>query len=182
MNYDEALQWHKTLLSAISLMMQPKCFLELGLWYAPAMRDLALNCKEMHGVDSQHYPDFVPSNATIHKMTTDEFFAGPGKTVTPPDLVFVDADHRSSQVMRDLENIAMIAAENCVVAIHDTYPSGPEFTVEGHCADSYKVPDMLIWEHVTLPFPPGLTLCRMHPRSRVRARALIRNSRGRGTS
>lgn len=167
MSYDDDLQWHKTLLRALALRMKPKCFLELGLWVVPAMMDLPSDCSEMHGVDNATFPKFVPSNATIHAMTTDEFFAGPGKTITPPDLVFVDADHHSPQVMRDLNNVAMIAAENCIVVIHDTYPGGPEFTVDGHCADSYKVPGMLIWEHVTLPFPPGVTICRMHPRSLV---------------
>jgi len=167
LSYDDDLQWHKILLSAIALRMQPKCYLELGLWYAPAMRELAANCVEMHGVDCQHFPEFVPSNATIHSMTTNEFFAGPGKSITPPDLVFVDADHRSKQVLTDLHNVADICADNCIVVMHDTFPGSPEYTVEGHCADSYLVPDMIPWEHVTLPFPPGVTICRMKPKSLV---------------
>jgi hypothetical protein len=167
LSYDDDLQWHKIILSAIAMRMQPKCYLELGLWYAPAMLELAANCAEMHGVDTLGAVFKVPGNATIHKMTTNEFFSGPGRTVTPPDLVFVDADHRSKQVLTDLYNIEDICSDNCIVLMHDTYPGGTEYTVEGHCADSYLVPGMIPWEHVTLPFPPGVTICRMKPKSLV---------------
>jgi hypothetical protein len=128
------------------------------------MRDLASNCIEMHGVDSGTLPEFIPSNATIHAMTTDDFFAGPGKSITSPDLIFVDADHHSEQVLKDLAGVEKICADNAIVVLHDTYPSGPDYTVDVHCSDSYKVPGLIPWEHVTLPFPPGVTICRMKPK------------------
>jgi len=159
--------WYKVFLGALALRMKPKCYLELGLWHEPALLGLARHCEEMHGVDAEAQPFHVPENATIHTMTTNEFFDGPGKSITPPDLVFVDADHRSKQVLTDLYSVQDICADNCVVVIHDTFPAGPEFTVDGHCSDSYRVPGMIPWERVTLPFPPGVTICRMKPVSLV---------------
>ena len=166
MRYDEDGNWHKSLLATIASRMKPKCFIELGLWKEPALLDVAQHCESVHGVDPMGPAYDVPSNATIHAMTTDEFFDGPAKELIP-DLVFVDADHRSHQVMKDLDNISMIAAENCIVVIHDTYPPNADHTADGFCSDSYKVPKLLMWENVTLPFPPGVTIVRMHPRSLV---------------
>ena len=159
--------WHKQFLSTLASVQRPGCYLELGLSTSPALLTLSGFCLSVHGVDPAGIQFDVPTNATIHAMTTNEFFAGPAKMIPPPNLVFVDADHRSHQVMRDLEGIASIAAENCIVAIHDTFPPDDLHKEDHYCSDSYRVPKIMIWERVTLPFPPGLTLCRMHPRSLV---------------
>lgn len=167
MHYPSDGEWHKLLIEVIAARMRPECFLELGLAGNPTLLNVARYCKSLHGVDIAQPATFViPSSAKIHMMSTDDFFAGPGKSLRP-DLVLVDADHRSAQVRKDLEGVARIAAENCVVLIHDTFPESHQFVADGYCSDSYKVPGEMSWEHVTLPCPPGVTICRMRPRSLV---------------
>ena len=155
--------WHRTLICAIAGAMRPACYLELGLGSTPTLTSVADLCVAAYGVDINGPLFDVPANATVFSMSTDEFFADHAKTIPPPELVFVDADHGSEQVLKDLANIEKICAANCVVICHDTYPENQGYTVKEHCADSYKVPDLISWEHVTIPRHPGATILRMKP-------------------
>ena len=155
--------WHRTLICAIAGAMRPSCYLELGLGGEPTLTSVADLCVVAYGVDHNEPKFPVPANATIFTMSTDEFFDARAKTIPPPELVFVDADHRSAQVLKDLKHIEEICAPNCVVVCHDTYPENTGYTVAEHCADSYKVPDMIPWKHVTIPRHPGATILRMKP-------------------
>lgn len=161
MNYAE-LRWHQSIFRCIAYRQRPKCFLELGLSDNPVMLQIAPYCTEMVGVDPGWQSD-VPDNATVYKMTTDEFFRDHTHDITRPDLVFVDADHDSEQVVKDLHNVSRIAATNCVVLIHDTFPADFAATAKHESSDSWRVPGKIPWESVTLPFPPGLTIARMNP-------------------
>lgn len=165
MNYETDSTWHRTLLTQLAERMRPACYLELGLWHEPAMLQVAQYAETCYGVDSETFPEKAPDNCIIVRMTTDEFFER--VTIPRPELVFVDASHDSEQVLKDLENISRICADNCIVVIHDTFPENREYTDDGYCSDSYKVPDLIPWECVTLPLPPGITICRMRPRSLV---------------
>lgn len=167
MNYASDHDWHRSFLANLARRMKPQCYVELGLGDNPAIVQVSEFCNEAYGVDKTRGSHEVSPNAIIIVMTTDEFFDGPGKTITPPDLVFIDADHRKEQVLKDLANVAAICADNCVVVLHDTFPESAMYTDPGYCADSYKVPDEIPWEHVTLPVPPGLTICRLKARSLV---------------
>jgi hypothetical protein len=159
--------WHKVLLNALANILRPACFVELGLGSTPALHSVAEFCVATFGVDHSECKFEIPEGCTIFKMSTDEFFAEKAKTIPPPDLVFVDADHRSSQVLVDLQHLAEVCADNCIVVCHDTYPGGENYTQDGHCSDSFRVPDLVPWEHVTIPVHPGATIFRMKPVGRV---------------
>jgi len=159
--------FHRSLLSVLAARIQPSCFLELGVHQDPALLQVARHCEHVVGVDRSLYLIRWPSNSAFYQMTTDEFFAGPAKEITPPELVFVDACHRKEQVLRDLDGIESICAENCVVVLHDTFPPSAEFTSDNDCSDSYLVPGLARWPSVTLPVPPGITMLRMRPTSLV---------------
>ena len=164
MNYGNDFAFHRNLLVLLAQRMRPDCFLELGLAEDPCISVVAEHCHRSYGVDHRALTLASPPNTTIVEMTTDEFFQDYANTIPAPDLVLVDADHSKDQVIKDLSNISKIAADNCLVLVHDTYPMTEAETDAGHCSDSYKVPGLLDWEHVTLPCPPGLTLLRMKPR------------------
>ncbi len=153
--------WHRDILIALARSMSPKCYLELGLGTTPVLPDLAQHCVATYGVDKSDACGQMPGNASVFAMSTDEFFAGPPR-IPPPDLVFVDAYHRSEQVLRDLEGIEKICAPDCIVVIHDTFPD-KGYEAEHHCADSYLVPGIIQWEHVTIPRHPGATILHMKP-------------------
>ncbi len=159
--------WHRTLLSALAARMKPRCFIELGLGpEQAAIGWVSEHCYRAYGVDIEPHPHAYP-NARIFQMATEDFFAGPAQHIEPPDLVFIDADHHSAQVRRDLANVEAICAPNCLVVIHDTFPENSAYATEGYCCDSHVVPSYLTCENVTLPFPPGLTLCRLKPQSQI---------------
>ncbi len=155
--------WHRSMLVLIAARMRPRCFVELGLGPDPSVALVGPHCEKAYGVDqAQHFGTYP--NTTLLHMTTDQFFADVAPNIEPPDLVFIDADHSHAQVMKDLKAVAAICADNCLVLLHDTYPESYSQTDPGYCGDSYLVPSLLLCENVTLPFPPGLTLCRLKPR------------------
>jgi hypothetical protein len=166
-NYEMDHMWHRAFLASLACRIRPTCFLELGVHRDPALVNVAQFCDLVVGVDRDLYLVQWPENSKFYQMTTDAFFAWPAAEIPPPELVFVDADHRREQVIKDLYGVEAICAENCIVVIHDTFPPGIEFTTDVDCSNSYLVPPLLPWEHVTLPVPPGVTLCRMKPRSLV---------------
>ena len=169
MNYATDGVWHKHLLAVIAERMKPHCFLELGLGGDPAVGYVAQHADVSYGVDRYHDAALAKTyrNTMLIRATTDEFFEGIGKIIEPPDLVLIDADHDKDQVLKDLRGVAAICAPNCLVAIHDTFPEGDHHTRPELCSNSYQVPAELDCEHVTLPFPPGVTLCRLRPQSLV---------------
>ena len=165
MNYLDHGDWHKDLLRIMAQRMRPTCFIELGLGGTPSIHSVSEHCGVAYGVDRYKSPCEAPPNRILVEMTTDQFFADVAPGIPPPELVFIDADHSKESVLRDLANVAAICADNCVVVLHDTFPPGINHTAPDFCGDAYLVPGMIEWEHVTLPFPPGVTICRLKPRS-----------------
>lgn len=60
------------------------------------------------------------SDAT-YQMTSDEFFAGPGREAIF-DLIFVDGLHHQAQVLRDVQNSLSHLAAGGAVVVHDCSP------------------------------------------------------------
>jgi hypothetical protein len=145
--------------------MRPSCYIELGLPHTPTIYGVAKWCGNVYAVDSGNSVPADRPNVRLFTMTTDRFFGEIAPGLSPPELVFIDADHFSGQVMKDLNNVAAICSENCVVVLHDTFPADDSYLAPELCNDSYLCPDLIAWEHVTLPVPPGLTLCRLKPKS-----------------
>ena len=175
MNYATELEWHKDLLVLLAKRMKPKCYLELGCRTDPAFLYLAQYCQTIVGVDKDSADYQPPPNAHVYRMTTDQFFLGPGLSIPPPELVLIDACHEKTQVNKDFDGVASIAAPNCIVVLHDTFPENDGYVDPNYCHDSYRVPPMLLeagWETVTLPFPPGVTICRLRPTSLLSAELL----------
>jgi len=65
--------------------------------------------------------DPAPEQPVAYQMTSDAFFAGPGKNKTY-DLVFIDGLHIADQVLRDVENSLRVLAPGGALVIHDCNP------------------------------------------------------------
>jgi hypothetical protein len=65
--------------------------------------------------------DPAPTEPIAYQMTSDAFFAGPGKDKTY-DLVFIDGLHIADQVLRDVENSLRVLAPGGALVIHDCNP------------------------------------------------------------
>lgn len=92
-------------------------------------------------------------NGTMFVGTTDDFFEQNRETF---DVIFIDADHAFSSVVKDLENALGILNKHGIIFMHDTDPVSPEFAVPGYCDDCYKIVDYIYAKHpeldiVTLP-------------------------------
>ena len=105
-------------------------YLELGLYAGKTFKEV--KAKEKFSVDIN--PD-LPIKPT-HLMTTDVFFAQNKRRF---DVIFVDADHKVEQVVKDVAN-AMAVCDK-MLFIHDLYPDNTEQACEdGNWAgDGYKM-------------------------------------------
>ena len=171
MNYATDLEWHRSLVALFASRMRPSCYLELGCENTPAVLQLHQFCGVTHGVDIQRGDFAMPPNFTLHLMTTDAFFEH--VTIPPPELVLIDACHQKDQVLRDFEGVKRIAAPNCVVVIHDTFPEDTGYISSSLCFDSYLVPSLLSVGNVTLPCPPGVTLAVLNSQYLVPIREVL---------
>ena len=98
--------------------------------------------------------------------TTENFiekFRLQNKKIT---LLFIDADHSEASVMKDFKNFLPFMADNGVILLHDDYPLNSTQSQPEYCGDGYKAIFELSkerddFELMTIPFAPGLSLCRV---------------------
>jgi hypothetical protein len=140
-----------------------KTYIEYGVRHGHCIEHIANFTKKLYGVDMNPYQ---PKNNKIvmHCSTTDEF----SKNILPYikfDYCFIDADHKSSQVLIDFENVYRQINKGGYVFLHDTYPCNLELLKPEYCNDCYlspliiknRFPDI---EMITFPLNPGLTIIR----------------------
>lgn len=95
-----------------------KTYLELGIGAAKETWNQIQNVTKT-GVDfSVHGPN-------IHTTTTDAFFK---YNTAKYDVIYIDADHEESSVMRDFENSLRFIEENGIIFMHDVGPENFENT------------------------------------------------------
>ena len=97
-------------------------------------------------------------------MTTDTF-----STNYLPNIeyhyAFIDADHKSKQVVIDFEYLYKYIKTGGFIFLHDTYPCMIENLLPAACNDCYLSPIVIkqrypLIEILTLPINPGLTIIR----------------------
>lgn len=103
--------------------IRPESFLELGTFDGATFAKI--ECVRKCSVDTNGNGTFTG--------TTDEFFA---QNTRCWDTVFVDADHRLRQVVKDWNNAIQVANR---IFLHDMIPPSVEFTADCYCSDSYKL-------------------------------------------
>ena len=159
----------------IAKWLLPEVYIELGIG----------SCRNIIRVENLASPDILigvdiklrrslnPSKFKLYEMTTDDFFYKlKTKEITLPnfDMVFIDACHKSEQVLNDFWNVSPFVTEQGVVILHDTYPPSPRFLKDRFCSDSWraavKLKEYMLennncgFEICTLPVPPGYTMIR----------------------
>ena len=81
------------------------------------------------------------------------------------DMIFIDADHSKESVLKDFQVYFDLVNRDGLILLHDSYPANEQDTLPGYCGDCYKAIEELsknneAYEMMTIPVPPGLTLCR----------------------
>jgi hypothetical protein len=158
--------FHVDLVSHLASVLKPSVYVELGVNKGETFNRVSRYALESFAIDidegSRNYID--NKEAFFHGTTSDflEYFKGSGKQI---DLLFIDADHSKESVKEDFFGYLPLLKEQGVILLHDGYPLNESQTVGSICGDGYKA----IWEIsemskdfeiVTIPFPPGLSICR----------------------
>ena len=81
------------------------------------------------------------------------------------DMLFIDADHSKESVLDDFKAYFDLVTVDGIILLHDSYPANEQDALPGYCGDCYKAIEELsknteAYEMMTIPVPPGLTLCR----------------------
>lgn len=104
-------------------------YLELGLNCGTNFASLLIENKK--SVDVKYYQ--LPPT---YLMSTDQFF---DQNNDKFDLIYIDADHEYSQVIKDYNNSIDCIVEDGIVFLHDLYPPNEEHTQPQLCYNSYKI-------------------------------------------
>jgi len=160
--------WHESFVEHIASVVRPNVYVELGLSHCVLFNRVVPYAQQLIGVDSD--PDAGKWMSRSDKVrfvnsTTDEFAATLKSEPISIDLLFIDADHSRTAVLRDFKNFFPFVSEQGLILMHDTYPESAKYTEPDHCADAYKAAEELRenqngFEIMTIPVHPGLTLCR----------------------
>jgi hypothetical protein len=86
-----------------------KTYLEIGLWAGECFGNI--QCANKDNVD----PD--PRWQAKYQMTADEFFEKHAKQKY--DLIFIDGDHSTEQVLKDIDNALKWITDSGTIVIHD---------------------------------------------------------------
>ena len=157
---------HINLLEWFAVWVKPERYLELGVRDGKCFTKIAPLCKEAIAVDIIDPVFSLTDNMKYEKMYTDSYFAKIKDLNLKFDMVFIDADHSHEQSYKDFLNVKDLVIEDGFVFFHDSYPYSKELLDPNYCNDCYKTPikikELFLneWEIVTLPFNPGVTICK----------------------
>lgn len=165
--------WHEDFIVQLASIVRPRVYVELGLYECALFNRIIPWAEQLIGVDSNvRAGQFMLSSEKtqfIHSDTLD--FARKleeEKRQRKPlsiDLLFIDADHSREAVLKDFQAYFPYVTSHGLILFHDTHPGNREFTQPGLCGTAYQAMEALgqsveEYELVTIPIPPGLTICR----------------------
>jgi len=152
--------FHTEFIVSLARRMQPKVYLELGVYKGKTLCAVAPYCKKAIGVDTQRRCEY---SGLFYQMTTKDFFTNHQETLEELELCFIDADHSFESVKDDFHRVYESLTMNGILILHDTFPENDEYKAPHLCGDTFKMVNYLKdkgIEAVTLPCPPGLTIVR----------------------
>lgn len=169
-NLDQSigLNWHENFIVHLASIFQPRVYVELGLYQCVLFNRIIPYAQQLIGVDIN--PDagkYMQKSAKVrfvHATTKDfaeEFMTRPMQI----NMLFIDADHSKEAVLNDFKNFFPFVASHGLIFIHDAHPKDEEHMQSGYCGTGYQAIEELSrqtdeYEMMTIPVPPGLTICR----------------------
>jgi hypothetical protein len=160
--------WHEDFIIHIAQVLKPDLYVELWLYKCTLFNKVVPHAKQLIWVDlaSEPWKYMKKSNKTkFFNMTTDDYYKIIKKEWKKIDLLFIDANHSKESVKQDFENYFNLVTDHWIILLHDGFPKNKEFTQPWYCWDGYKAIEELtknnvLYEMMTLPVHPWLTLCR----------------------
>lgn len=160
--------WHEDFITHLASVVQPKVYVELGLYHCELFNRIIPYSQKLIGVDTVYeFGNYMAksSKAKFINQTTDDFAKLLKKKPIKIDMLFIDANHSKESVKKDFKNFFPYIVDNGLILLHDGYPENKKMTDPGYCGDGYKAIEELSkktsnFEMCTIPMRPGLTICR----------------------
>jgi predicted O-methyltransferase YrrM len=158
------MSWHETFIPELAKVLQPKVYVELGLYEGETIGRVKRACPNTWTIGVDHIQRTIPPGVDFYKMTTVEFLERAKEMKLVIDLLFIDADHSFESSMRDFVEFSGLVPDQGVILLHDTYPKDQSFIHPGYCGTVYRTAEYLRFaagfEITTIPVPPGLSIVR----------------------
>ena len=162
------LNWHENFIVELTKTLQPKLYVELGIYNCTLFNRLIPYCDRLIGVDisAEAGEHMTKSPKTkFNQLSTVEFATELSKCPEVIDLLFIDADHSKEAVLQDFNNFFPYMADHGIILLHDSHPGNYAQLDKGYCGDGYLAIEALSkntidYEMMTIPVAPGLTICR----------------------
>ncbi len=160
--------WHEDFIINLAAQFRSKVYVELGLYQCELFNGVIPYAETLIGVDiSAEAGKWMNASekATFIHSNTNDFAEALKRNPISIDMLFIDADHSKESVLKDFWNFFPFVNDDGIILLHDSYPKNAEYTQPGYCGDGYKAIEELsketeLYEMMTLPMHPGLTLCR----------------------
>lgn len=168
LNNEAPINWHEDFIVHLAKIVKPKVYVELGIYQCALFNQVIPFAQKLIGVDnSKDSAKFMKKSekAKFICAYTDEYYRKLKKKPIKIDMLFIDADHSKESVLKDFQNFFPFVADQGIILLHDGYPKNKAQTKPGYCGDGFKTIQKLSqrtkdYEMMTIPVPPGLTLCR----------------------
>lgn len=140
-----------------------KNYIEYGVRNGECLQLISNEVNIAHGIDIMDY-NLTSFNVKKYIMDTDTFSNNHLSNIDF-DYAFIDADHKSTQVLIDFEYLYKYINIGGFIFLHDTYPCMIENLKPSASNDCYLSPIIIkqrypLIEILTLPINPGLTIIR----------------------
>ena len=160
--------WHEDLIEFFGDIIRPKVYVELGLFHCDLFNRMIPYAETLIGVDMNPAAgSYMEQSEKVRFFngTTGEFAKELQNNPLQIDLLFIDADHAKDAVLKDFYDYFPFVAPHGLILLHDTHPGEPWMLQREFCDTAYEAveelsKDLTEYELMTLPFSPGLTICR----------------------
>lgn len=162
------LNWHEDFIVHLASIMRPKVYVELGLYHCYLFNRIIPYAEKSIGVDitaeAGQYMQQSPNTRFVNS-TTQEFAKELEINPVQINMLFIDADHSKTAVLQDFQDFFPFVAPHGLILLHDTHPKDEAMMDPSLCGTACQAVEILArntsdYELMTIPVPPGLTICR----------------------
>ena len=142
--------------------------MELGLRQCYLFNRIIPFAEQLIGVDISAEAGLAmkqSSKTRFFKGATQDFARELAVRPLQIDMLFIDADHSQAAVLQDFLNFFPFVAPHGLILLHDTHPKDEAMMDPNWCGTACQAIEILAqdtraYELMTIPVPPGLTICR----------------------
>ena len=162
------MQWHTEFIVLLARLLKPNLYVELGIRHCETLNVVIPYAKRLIGVDTNpecaSHMLYAPNQEFVN-LSTLEFAQTLQNEPISIDMLFIDADHEMDSVIADFRAFSPYVVDQGIILFHDTFPDSLKHTNRRLSGTAYQAIEQLArvtdeYEMMTLPIPPGLTVCR----------------------